>query len=51
MTTFFNKPYFTGKETSYIEDAVLSGKISGNGKYTKKCQTFFESEGLISQFS
>ena len=38
----FNKPYFTGNETSYIEDAVKSGHISGNGKYTKKCQTFFE---------
>ena len=38
----FNKPYLTGKETQYIEDAVKSGKISGNGKYTKLCQTFFE---------
>lgn len=38
----FNKPYFTGKETTYIQDAVASGKISGNGKYTKKCQNFFE---------
>ncbi|MDD2345904.1 MAG: dTDP-4-amino-4,6-dideoxygalactose transaminase [Bacteroidales bacterium] len=39
----FNKPYLTGKETIYIEDAVKSGKISGNGKYTKKCQEYFES--------
>ncbi|WP_395044762.1 dTDP-4-amino-4,6-dideoxygalactose transaminase [Flavobacterium sp.] len=38
----FNKPYFTGNETQYIEDAVKIGKISGNGKYTKLCQTFFE---------
>ncbi len=38
----FNKPYLTGNETKYIEDAVASGKISGNGKYTQKCQTFFE---------
>ncbi|OYQ33315.1 dTDP-4-amino-4,6-dideoxygalactose transaminase [Flavobacterium cyanobacteriorum] len=38
----FNKPYLTGKETYYIEDAVRSGKISGNGKYTQKCQKFFE---------
>jgi len=38
----FNKPYLTGKETDYIKDAVQSGKISGNGKYTKLCQTFFE---------
>ena len=38
----FNKPYLTGKETHYIYDAVNSGKISGNGKYTQKCQSFFE---------
>ncbi|RZJ71966.1 dTDP-4-amino-4,6-dideoxygalactose transaminase [Flavobacterium sp.] len=38
----FNKPFLTGKETNYIENAVLSGKISGNGKYTIKCQKFFE---------
>ena len=39
----FNKPYLTGKETDYIHDAVNTGKISGNGKYTKLCQDFFES--------
>lgn len=38
----FNKPYLTGKETSYICDAVNSGKISGNGEYTQKCQNYFE---------
>jgi len=38
----FNKPYLTGKETQYIEEAVRSGKISGNGEFTKKCQQFFE---------
>lgn len=38
----FNKPYLTGKETHYIYDAVNSGKISGNGKYTQKCQHYFE---------
>jgi dTDP-4-amino-4,6-dideoxygalactose transaminase len=39
----FNKPYLTGNETAYIEEAVKSGKISGNGNFTKKCQNFFES--------
>ena len=38
----FNKPYMTGKETEYIRQAVESGKISGNGLFTKKCQQFFE---------
>lgn len=34
----FNKPYLTGKETHYIYDAVSTGKLSGNGKYTQLCQ-------------
>ena len=38
----FNKPYLTGKEVDYIADAVDSGHISGNGKYTKLSQAFFE---------
>jgi len=38
----FNKPYLTGNETKYIEQAVRSGKISGNGEFTRRCQTFFE---------
>lgn len=38
----FNKPYLTGKEMHYMYDAVNTGKISGNGKYTQKCQRFFE---------
>lgn len=40
----FNKPYFTGKETKYIQEAVASGKISGDGIFTKKCHQFFESK-------
>ncbi len=38
----FNKPYLTGKETEYIRDAVATGKLSGNGKYTQLCQNFFQ---------
>jgi len=38
----FNKPYLTGKETEYIQEAVQSGQLSGNGKFTQKCHTFFE---------
>ncbi|VBB44612.1 TDP-4-oxo-6-deoxy-D-glucose transaminase [uncultured Paludibacter sp.] len=38
----FNKPYLTGKETEYIKQAVETGKISGNGVFTKKCQQYFE---------
>ena len=38
----FNKPYFSGAETKYIEEAVHSGKISGDGVFTKRCHDFFE---------
>jgi len=38
----FNKPYLSGKEIRYIEQAVQSGKISGNGNFTQKCHEFFE---------
>lgn len=33
-----------GNELEYIEQAINSGKISGNGDFTKKCQRFFESK-------
>ena len=42
MNIPFNKPHITGKEVHYIYDAVASGHISGNGKYTKMCQKYFE---------
>ena len=38
----FNKPYLTGKEAHYMYQAVYTGKLSGNGVFTKKCQKFFE---------
>jgi dTDP-4-amino-4,6-dideoxygalactose transaminase len=38
----FNKPFLCGRETDYIREAVASGKISGNGNFSKKCHQFFE---------
>ena len=38
----FNKPFLTGKEIHYMYQAVYTGKLSGNGVFTKKCQDFFE---------
>lgn len=38
----FNKPYLTGKEIDYILESVNTGKISGNGLFTKKCHDFFQ---------
>ena len=42
MKVPFNKPCFIGKELDYISQAVKSGKISGDGMFTKKCHDFFE---------
>lgn len=38
----FNKPFLTGKEAHYMYQAVYTGKLSGNGVFTKKCQQFIE---------
>lgn len=38
----FNKPFLTGKEAHYMYQAVYTGRLSGNGFFTKKCQQFFE---------
>ncbi len=38
----FNKPYLHGKELVYISQAVTTGKISGDGVFTKKSHEFFE---------
>ncbi len=42
MNIPFNKVYFTGNETSYINQAFESGKIAGDGIFTKKCHHFFQ---------
>jgi len=38
----FNKVYTTGKEIQYLSEAISNGKLSGNGPFTLRCQTFFE---------
>lgn len=38
----FNKPALIGPELDYIADAVRSGHISGDGKYTKLCHQQLE---------
>ncbi len=40
----FNKPYLTGKELVYIQEAASSGKLSGDGTFTKRCQKYFENK-------
>ena len=38
----FNKPSFSGRELDYIKESVLSGQISGDGQFTKKCHELLE---------
>ncbi len=38
----FNIPPYTGKELTYIKKAVESGKICGDGIFTKKCSEWIE---------
>ncbi|PQJ83343.1 dTDP-4-amino-4,6-dideoxygalactose transaminase [Aliivibrio sifiae] len=38
----FSKPTVTGKEQQYIEEAIKSGYLSGDGPFTKKCHQWFE---------
>ena len=42
MNIPFNQPHLTGKEAHYMYEAVFAGKLSGNGKFTKRCQAWFE---------
>ena len=40
----FNKPYLSGNELVFIEDAVHRGHLSGDGYYTRKCQNWLEKQ-------
>jgi dTDP-4-amino-4,6-dideoxygalactose transaminase len=40
----FNRPHLTGREYAYIEQAVRSGQLSGNGAFTKACQARLEAQ-------
>jgi len=40
----FNLPTHTGCEAQYVIDSMKSTKISGDGDYSHKCQTWFEQE-------
>jgi dTDP-4-amino-4,6-dideoxygalactose transaminase len=40
----FNIPFIAGNEINYIMRVIKRGKLSGNGEYTNKCQTYFETK-------
>lgn len=38
----FNKSFVSNLENVHVREAISSGKLSGDGKFTKNCQKFFE---------
>jgi len=38
----FNRPTLTGNEFAYFQEAMNTGKISGDGIFTKRCHTLLE---------
>ncbi len=42
MEVLFNKPHVTGREFTYIEEAIRKFHLSGNGMFTKMCQKWLE---------
>jgi dTDP-4-amino-4,6-dideoxygalactose transaminase len=40
----FNRPFFSGNEFEYIQKAITSWHLSGDGTFTKKCHALLENE-------
>ncbi len=40
----FNKPSYTGNEDRYVLKSLQNDKISGDGEFSQKCQSWFESK-------
>jgi dTDP-4-amino-4,6-dideoxygalactose transaminase len=38
----FNRQYINGLEDNHIQEAIKNGFLSGNGPFTKKCQSWLE---------
>ena len=44
MKVPFNRPHLTGREFTYISEAVDGGQLAGNGPFTQRCQAWLERE-------
>jgi len=38
----FNRPFFSGREFEYIQQAIANMQLSGDGPFTKKCHALIE---------
>jgi dTDP-4-amino-4,6-dideoxygalactose transaminase len=45
----FNRPSVVGRELEYMSEALLNGRISGDGAFTRRCHTLFEERFGISK--
>ena len=45
----FNKAFYSGKEEKYLQDVLCSGKLSGDGQYTKKCNEWIQNRTGIAK--
>ena len=44
MKVPFNRPHLTGREFTYISEAVDGGQLAGNGPFTQRCQAWLARE-------
>jgi dTDP-4-amino-4,6-dideoxygalactose transaminase len=40
----FNKPYISGKELDYIQQAIANLHLSGDGVFSRRCEAFIEQQ-------
>jgi dTDP-4-amino-4,6-dideoxygalactose transaminase len=40
----FNRPFFSGKEFEFIQQAIANWRLSGDGVFTQKCHALLEEE-------
>ncbi len=40
----FNRPFFSGNEFEFIQQAIAAWQLSGDGAFTRKCHALLESE-------
>ena len=42
MRVPFNRPFSTGRELGYIQEALASHHLSGDGAFTRRCSAWLE---------
>lgn len=44
MTIRFSEPFITGNELHYVQQAIEQGRLSGDNKFSQRCQALLENE-------